>query len=98
MIGYWLADLAARAIQRANPDGRTGLARIARVAILGLVLAMGLRAMGIADDIVNLAFGLVLGAVAVAAALAFGLGGRDAAGKLADRWVQEYLERRDRRE
>lgn len=98
VIGYWLADLAARAIQRANPDGRTGLARIARVAILGLVLAMGLRAMGIADDIVNLAFGLVLGAVAVAAALAFGLGGRDAAGKLADRWVQEYLERRDRRE
>ena len=27
---------------------------------------MGLRAMGIADDIVNLAFGLTLGAVAVA--------------------------------
>lgn len=94
VIGYWLADLAARAIQRANPDGRTGLARIARVAILGLVLAMGLRAMGIADDIVNLAFGLVLGAVAVASALAFGLGGREAAGKLTDRWAQDYLDRR----
>ena len=96
VIGYWLADLAARAIQRANPDGRTGLARIARVAILGLVLAMGLRAMGIADDIVNLAFGLVLGAVAVAAALAFGLGGREAAGKVTERWAQEYLDRRRR--
>src|SRR5690554_2966809 len=96
VIGYWLADLAARAIQRANPDGRTGLARIARVAILGLVLAMGLRAMGIADDIVNLAFGLVLGAVAVATALAFGLGGREAAGRITERWAREYLERRDR--
>lgn len=96
VIGYWLADLAARAIQRANPDGRAGLARIARVAILGLVLAMGLRAMGIADDIVNLAFGLVLGAVAVATALAFGLGGREAAGRVTDRWAREYLERRDR--
>src|SRR5690554_5368529 len=96
VIGYWLADLAARAIQRANPDGRAGLARIARVAILGLVLAMGLRAMGIADDIVNLAFGLVLGAVAVATALAFGLGGREAAGRITERWAREYLERRDR--
>ncbi|WP_394002885.1 mechanosensitive ion channel [Luteimonas sp. WGS1318] len=94
VVGYWLADLAARAIQRANPDRSVGLSRIARVAILGLVIAMGLRAMGIADDIVNLAFGLVLGAVAVATALAFGLGGRDAAGRVADRWAKAYLERR----
>ena len=68
--------------------------RIARVAILGLVIAMGLRAMGIADDIVNLAFGLVLGAVAVAVALAFGLGGREAAGRVVDRWAKDYVERR----
>ena len=40
---------------------------------------MGLRAMGIADSIVNLAFGLTLGSVAVAFALAFGLGGRQPA-------------------
>jgi hypothetical protein len=91
-VGYWLADVAARAIERANPEAR-GMARIARVAILGLVIAMGLRAMGVADDIVNLAFGLVLGAVAVATALAFGLGGRDAAGKLAQRWADDYLQR-----
>ncbi|WP_407353674.1 mechanosensitive ion channel [Luteimonas sp. R10] len=94
VVGYWLADLAAKAIQRANPEGKAGLARIARIAILGLVLAMGLRAMGIADDIVNLAFGLVLGAVAVAAALAFGLGGREAAGEVTRRWAQDYLARR----
>ena len=92
VIGYWLANLAATAIQRANADNAMGLSRIARVAILGLVVAMGLRAMGVADDIVNLAFGLVLGAVAVAAALAFGLGGRDAAGRVANRWAQQYLD------
>jgi len=95
VVGYWLADLAARAIERANPEGR-GMARIARVAILGLVVAMGLRAMGVADDIVNLAFGLVLGAVAVATALAFGLGGREAAGKIAQRWADGYLSRERR--
>ncbi|QDH69125.1 mechanosensitive ion channel [Marilutibacter alkalisoli] len=93
VVGYWLANLAATAIQRANPDGAVGLSRIARVAILGLVLAMGLRAMGIADEIVNLAFGLVLGAVAVAIALAFGLGGREAAGKIANDWADKHLRR-----
>ena len=96
VVGYWLANLAANAIQRANADNSVGLARIARVAILGLVIAMGLRAMGIADEIVSLAFGLVLGAVAVAVALAFGLGGRDAAGKIAQRWADEYLKRTHR--
>jgi hypothetical protein len=94
VVGYWLANLAANAIQRANRDNSVGLARIARVAILGLVIAMGLRAMGIADEIVQLAFGLVLGAVAVAVALAFGLGGREAAGKIAQRWADQYLERK----
>jgi hypothetical protein len=92
-VGWWLADVAGRAIERANPQSRS-LARIVRFAILGLVTAMGLRAMGVADDIVNLAFGLVLGAIAVAVALAFGLGGRDAAGKIANRWADEYVNRR----
>jgi len=94
VVGYWLANLAAEAIQRANRDNAVGLARIARIAILGLVIAMGLRAMGIADEIVNLAFGLVLGAVAVAAALAFGLGGREAAGQVTQRWARQYVERK----
>ena len=58
---------------------------------MGLVLAMGLKAMGIADSIVNLAFGLTLGAVAVAFALAFGLGGRDAAARLLKR-IQDKAE------
>ena len=86
IIGFMLANLAYAAIVRTN-SANVVLARVARLAILGIVLAMGLRAMGIADDIVNLAFGLTLGAVAVAVALAFGLGGREAAGRLASRWA-----------
>jgi hypothetical protein len=86
IIGFMLANVAHEAIARASGSS-TVLAKVARFAILGIVLAMGLRAMGIADDIVNLAFGLTLGAVAVAVALAFGLGGREAAGRLASRWA-----------
>jgi hypothetical protein len=87
VIGFWLANLAYRVIDRAHGEHTSGLAQVARVAILGLVIAMGLRAMGIADDIVNLAFGLTLGAIAIAIALSFGLGGREAAGKQMEHWL-----------
>jgi len=83
VIGNFLSSVAHNHLMKSSP----GLANIARLAILGLVLAMGLRAMGLADNIVNMAFGFTLAAVAVAAALAFGLGGRDAAKRVADSWA-----------
>jgi len=85
--GFWIAGVAHTAVLKVSGESASGLAGILRAAILGLVLAMGLRAMGIADDIVNLAFGLVLGAIAVAFALSFGLGGREAAGKQMEYWL-----------
>jgi hypothetical protein len=93
VVGFWLSGVAATAIRRASPEGGQLAANVARFAILGLVIAMGLRAMGIANEIVQLAFGLTLGAIAVAVALAFGLGGREAAGKLLDHWLAKL--RRD---
>lgn len=79
VIGFWLANIVANVVQRGEYNSSRWLGNLVRVLIMGLVLAMGLRAMGIADSIVNLAFGLTLGAVAVAFALAFGLGGRQPA-------------------
>jgi Conserved TM helix len=86
-VGFWLANLAYQAILKSNEGKAVGVAAIARFAILGLVLAMGLSAMGIADQIVNTAFALVFGAIAVAIAIAFGLGGREAAGKQMEYWL-----------
>lgn len=82
VIGFWLANVVANIVQRGEYNSSRWLGTLVRVLIMGLVLAMGLRAMGIADSIVNLAFGLTLGAVAVAFALAFGLGGRQPAERL----------------
>jgi hypothetical protein len=82
VIGFWLANLVANIVQRGEYQSSLWLASLVRVLIMGLVVAMGLRAMGIADSIVNLAFGLTLGAVAVAFALAFGLGGRQPAERI----------------
>ncbi|MHC5210140.1 MAG: mechanosensitive ion channel [Planctomycetota bacterium] len=88
-VGLWLSQLAYRAMQRTGTGKSAAMAGIVRFAIVGIVVAMGLRAMGLADDIVNLAFGLTLGSVAVAVALSFGLGGREAAGKQMEHWFQK---------
>jgi hypothetical protein len=96
LVGFWLANFVYEQIRRAGGEKANLAARIARWAILGLVIAMGLRAMGIADDIVNLAFGLTLGAVAVAIALSFGLGGREAAGRQMEYWLAKLRKDGDR--
>jgi hypothetical protein len=87
-IGSLIANMAYGALSKGVDT--PVLASIVRIAILGLVLAMGLRAMGIADDIVNLAFGLTLGALAVTVALSFGIGGRQAAGKQMEYWFSKW--------
>lgn len=89
MIGFWLSNLAYNTLMQNQENGSHLIAQIVRFAIIGLVLAMGLRAMGIANEIVELAFALVLGSVSVAFALAFGLGGREAAGKQLEHWFSQ---------
>lgn len=93
-IGFWLANIIAGVVERSE-QGSQFLANIVRVLIMGLVLAMGLKAMGIADSIVNLAFGLTLGAVAVAFALSFGLGGQEAAARFLRKMQDKMDKERD---
>lgn len=95
-IGLYLASLADRLIRGTGASQANVLAPAARIAIIIFSAALALRQMGIAEDIVNLAFGLLLGAVAVAAALAFGLGGRDVAGRQLERWQQDLREAANR--
>ncbi|MBO1756229.1 mechanosensitive ion channel [Allobranchiibius sp. CTAmp26] len=85
--GVFIANLLARAMG----GGQT--AQIVRYATVVLFVAMGLKYMGLADSIVNLAFGAVVVGGAAAAALAFGLGGRDAAGRQLDKLQREQQPR-----
>lgn len=93
-IGLYLANLAFRLIYSVNSSQSNTLAQAARIAIIALVGAMALQQMGVATSIVNLAFGLLLGAVAVAFAIAFGLGGRDVAGEQLREWLGAFRGRR----
>jgi hypothetical protein len=86
-VGVLLARILSGIV--ASTSGDDGFApAIVRYAILALAIAMGLRFMGLANEIVTLAFGLVLGSAAIACALAFGLGGRPTAHKLLERWTE----------
>ncbi len=87
-IGLYLANVAATAVQTAGGTQAALLARVTKIAILALGSAMALRQMGLANEIVNLAFGLILGALAVAFALALGLGGKEIAATELKTWVQ----------
>lgn len=87
-FGLFLAKLVADMIRDSGIENARLLATIARIATLVLAGTMGLRQMNLAQEIVTLAFGLTLGAVAVAAAIAFGIGGRSAAKTLVDDFVK----------
>jgi len=85
-IGLWLAGLAATTVRDSGVGQAETLAIVSRVSIVVLAGAMALRQMGLGERIIELAFGLSLGAVAVSVALAFGLGGRDIAAEQMRRW------------
>lgn len=92
-VGLYLANLAFNLITSSGSSQSRILGQTARIAIIALVSAMALQQMGIAADIVNLAFGLLLGAVAVAIAIAFGLGGRDVASDYLREWLETFRRR-----
>ncbi|AFZ57990.1 mechanosensitive ion channel [Anabaena cylindrica FACHB-243] len=91
-IGLFLANLAFSIISSSGNSQARVLAQVARISIIALVSAMALQQIGVAPDIVNLAFGLLFGAIAVAIALAFGLGGRDVAQEQMREWLTSFKE------
>lgn len=78
-IGLYFANLAHKLVLASGTHQAGFLAQAARVMVIIFVGSLALTEMGIAANVVNLAFGLSLGALAVAFALAFGLGGREVA-------------------
>lgn len=74
VAGFFIAMIIGRIL--------TGtVSSVVRWAIIILFTAMGLQSMGVADSIIEMAFGALVIGGAAAAVLAFGLGGRDAAAR-----------------
>ncbi len=84
LVGNWVKGLTLGASKE-----RPFIANLAKVAIIIFASAIALRSLGIADEIVTLAFGLLLGSIAIAAAIAFGIGSKDIAGREVEAWLKK---------
>lgn len=84
-VGFLIANLMAKIVAGASEGSTAG--SIVRYATILLFTFMGLRFMGVGEEIVDMAFGAIVIGGAVAASLAFGLGGRD--------WAAKKLEQMD---
>lgn len=87
LVGVWLANFAAGALTGKCNDM---LVAGVRVGVIVFTVAMAIGTVNIGGKIVEIAFALILGSVCVAAAVAFGVGGREVAGKLLSDWVAKW--------
>jgi len=84
-VGLYVGNLVAELIEKSAVKNARTLGLAAKISILVLTITMGLSQMGLASEIITLAFIFLAGALAISFAIAFGIGGRDlAARKLAE--------------
>lgn len=89
LAGIPISRFVANTLKRAG-DARSELVGTAvQWGIMVLVTAIGIREMGLGEDIIYAGFVLILGSASVAAALAFGIGGRGAAARFLERLDRE---------
>jgi hypothetical protein len=81
-----LAGLVRGATAKADLGNPDILASVARVAVWAFAIVVAVNQIGIARELVNTLFMATVGAVALAAGLAFGLGGRETAAELWREW------------
>lgn len=88
-LGFMLGNIVRDLIARGADPGRAWIANAARIAVLVFAFAMALTQLEVAPSFVLLSFGLLFGAVCLAVALAFGLGGREVAGEVVRKRYEE---------
>jgi hypothetical protein len=97
LVGVVLGEFVEGLI-RASTGGIEGgptLARVGRGGVILLAVFMSLQELGIATEIVVTAFAILFGAIALAMALAFGLGNRELAGEVTREWYQRLRAERE---
>lgn len=97
ILGIVLGDFVSGLIMASTHalHGGPTLARAGKAGVVLLAVFMALQELGVATNIVTTAFAIIFGAVALAAALAFGLGNRDLAGEITREWYMRYRAERD---
>ncbi len=87
-IGNYVGDMV-RARSGAKEGEISWAAEFARYGVMVLAFTMALDQLGVAENIVSIAFALAFGSLCLAAGLAFGLGGKDVASEIVRRRYKE---------
>ena len=92
LVGALLAQFAASLVRGASGTARVGdpglLAGLARAAVLTFAVLIALDQLNIGEAIVTTLFTAAVGMLALAGALAFGLGGREVAARVLEDWYR----------
>ncbi len=92
LIANAAGDLVRGAMASAGFSNPNLLATLAQVAIWGFGIIIAVNQIGIATVLVDTLFTAFVGALALAFALAFGLGGRETAARIVEDWYERTLE------
>ena len=95
-VGLWLGTLAQRAVISGTMANARVLSQIVRGMILFFTAALALRQSGLPADIVTIAFGSVVGALAIGVAVATGVGGRHVAARLLEEAAASFRHQKDK--
>ncbi|MBI2369470.1 MAG: hypothetical protein HYV08_04410 [Deltaproteobacteria bacterium] len=94
ILGLLFANFFATAVQTACSNAKIvqaeNFGKVAKYAIVVFAVGMAMEQLGIATEMVLAAFVLLFGAVCLAAALAFGIGGREIAAEFLRKWFEEH--------
>ncbi len=90
VAGLIVASMAAQAILARAPRNAPLVAWAARAAILFFAAALALHQAGLPAEIVTIAFGAVVGGIAIGLAVAIGVGGRHVAGRVLDKVAASF--------
>ena len=92
IVGMYLAEfvsgLVVAALKTGDFDNPNLVGRIAYGAVMFFTVAIVMNQLNIAEDLVNNVVGIILGGLGLATAIAFGLGGRDWAGRLINKYTK----------
>lgn len=92
LIATAVADLVRGAVREAGFSNPDLLSTVAKVAIWGFGIIIAVNQIGIAAVFVDTLFTAFVGALALAFALAFGLGGRETAARIVEDWYNKSQE------
>ncbi|MBI4396016.1 MAG: hypothetical protein HY548_02900 [Elusimicrobia bacterium] len=90
ILGHFLGEIVLNAAKANDLPGAGTLSKMTRMTVVVFAAVIALEKLGLDTAIIRSSFQIILGTVGLAAAIAFGLGGRDAAADLLRDWRSRF--------